>query len=226
MDIHETIQSMGRKARAAAAELRKLGTGDKNAILEAIAKSLERAKDAIFQANAEDVAAAQAAGLQPAMVDRLTLTGSRFKAMVDGVRHVAALPDPVGETIWTRERPSGISIRKVREPFGVVAVVFESRPNVFVDTAALCLKTGNAIILRGGKEASRSNKALAKAVASGVAGALCCCAELCSCFSFAEAQAARESISSAARTADSIFFIIGSHSFPGRGREITPRLFY
>ena len=171
MDIHETIQSMGRKARAAAAELRKLGTGDKNAILEAIAKSLERAKDAIFQANAEDVAAAQAAGLQPAMVDRLTLTGSRFKAMVDGVRHVAALPDPVGETIWTRERPSGISIRKVREPFGVVAVVFESRPNVFVDTAALCLKTGNAIILRGGKEAIRSNKALAKAVASGVAGA-------------------------------------------------------
>ena len=171
MDIHETIQSMGRKARAAAAELRKLGTGDKNAILEAIAKSLERAKDAIFQANAEDVAAAQAAGLPPAMVDRLTLTGSRFKAMVDGVRHVAALPDPVGETIWTRERPSGISIRKVREPFGVVAVVFESRPNVFVDTAALCLKTGNAIILRGGKEAIRSNKALAKAVASGVAGA-------------------------------------------------------
>jgi glutamate-5-semialdehyde dehydrogenase len=86
--------------------------------------------------------------------------------MVDGVRYVAELPDPVGEVIWTRTRPSGISIRKTREPFGVVAVVFESRPNVFIDTAALCLKTGNAIILRGGKEARRSNTALASSVAS------------------------------------------------------------
>ena len=119
---------------------------------------------AIDAANAVDVAAAEAGGLPPAMVDRLTLTESRFKSMADGVRYVASLPDPVGETIWTRERPSGISIRKVREPFGVVAVVFESRPNVFVDTAALCLKTGNAIILRGGKEAVRSNKALAASV--------------------------------------------------------------
>ena len=103
------------------------------------------------------------------MIDRLTLTEPRFKSMVDGVRYVASLPDPVGETIWERERPSGIAIRKVRVPFGVVAVVFESRPNVFIDTAALCLKTGNAIILRGGKEAIESNKALAAAVASALA---------------------------------------------------------
>ncbi|MBR1920368.1 MAG: glutamate-5-semialdehyde dehydrogenase, partial [Kiritimatiellae bacterium] len=96
--------------------------------------------------------------------DRLTLTPARFDAMVAGVRHVASLPDPVGETIWTRARPSGISIRKVRVPLGVVAVVFESRPNVFVDTAALCLKTGNAVILRGGKEALETNKALAASV--------------------------------------------------------------
>ena len=104
------------------------------------------------------------------MVDRLTLTDARYRAMVDGVRHIASLPDPVGEELWTRERPSGIAIRKVRVPLGVVAVVFESRPNVFVDTAALCLKTGNAIILRGGKEAIRSNCALARAVAEGLKG--------------------------------------------------------
>ena len=163
MTIPETIQAMAVKARAAAAELRMLTTAEKNAILLAIAAALESEKGAIQAANAADVAAAQAAGLAAALVDRLTLTDARFAAMVEGVRHVASLPDPVGEVIWTRERPSGIEIRKVREPFGVVAVVFESRPNVFVDTAALCLKTGNAIILRGGKEAIRSNTALAAA---------------------------------------------------------------
>ena len=145
-------------------------TAAKNAALLAIADRLEADKAAIDAANARDVENARAAGLSPAMVDRLTLTDARFKSMVDGVRHVASLPDPVGETIWQRTRPSGISIRKVRVPFGVVAVVFESRPNVFVDTAALCLKTGNAIILRGGKEAILSNKALADAVSAALAG--------------------------------------------------------
>ena len=119
---------------------------------------------AIVAANGIDLAHAKEAGISPAMLDRLTLTPARFDAMVAGVRHVATLPDPVGETIWTRERPSGINIRKVRVPLGVIAVVFESRPNVFIDTAALCLKTGNAVILRGGKEAIESNKALAAAV--------------------------------------------------------------
>ena len=164
MDVAELIHSMAVKARAAAGEMRKLSTAQKNALLLAIADRLEADKAVIVAANAEDVAAAKANGLSPAMVDRLTLTDSRFKSMVDGVRYVAELPDPVGEAIWTRERPSGITITKTREPFGVVAVVFESRPNVFVDTAALCLKTGNAIILRGGKEAIRSNTALAKSV--------------------------------------------------------------
>ncbi len=172
MEITELIHGMAVKARQASAELRRLTTEEKNAALLRIADALEAAKPAIDAANAEDVAAAQANGLSPAMVDRLTLTESRFKSMVDGVRYVVSLPDPVGETIWERERPSGITIRKVREPFGVVAVVFESRPNVFVDTAALCLKTGNAIILRGGREAIRSNTALAKAVAEGLSGAL------------------------------------------------------
>ena len=150
MNVHDTILEMATKARAAA--------------LLAIADSLEKNRAAIVAANGIDLAHAKEAGISPAMLDRLTLTPARFDAMVAGVRHVATLPDPVGETIWTRERPSGINIRKVRVPLGVIAVVFESRPNVFIDTAALCLKTGNAVILRGGKEAIESNKALAAAV--------------------------------------------------------------
>ena len=167
--MKELIRGMAVKARAAAAAMRKLTTEEKNALLEKIADALDAAKERIYAANREDVEAAKAAGISPAMVDRLTLTEARFKSMVDGVRYVASLPDPVGETIWTRERPSGITIKKTREPFGVIAVVFESRPNVFIDTAALCLKTGNAIILRGGKEALRSNTALAAALREGVA---------------------------------------------------------
>ena len=169
MTVAEEIQSLGKKARAAARALRTLETREKNAALLAIAEALEAAKPEIDAANAEDVAAAKANGLAPSMVDRLTLTPARFKAMVDGVRYVAELPDPVGETLMERDRPSGIHITKIREPLGVVAVLFESRPNVFVDTAALCFKTSNAIILRGGKEAIRSNKALAAAVQKGMA---------------------------------------------------------
>ena len=159
MNIHDTILSMATKARAASAGLAKKTTAEKNA-----ADSLEKNRASIVAANGIDLAHAKEAGISPAMLDRLTLTPARFDAMVAGVRHVATLPDPVGETIWTRERPSGINIRKVRVPLGVIAVVFESRPNVFIDTAALCLKTGNAVILRGGKEAIESNKALAAAV--------------------------------------------------------------
>ena len=155
---------MATKARAAAAALAKKTTDEKNAALLAIADSLEKNRATIVAANNIDLAHAKEAGISSSMLDRLTLTPARFDAMVAGVRHVATLPDPVGETIWTRERPSGIKIRKVRVPLGVIAVVFESRPNVFIDTAALCLKTGNAVILRGGKEAIESNKALAAAV--------------------------------------------------------------
>jgi len=170
MNVHDYVIGLATKARAAAAGLAKLSAAEKNAALEAMAKGLEANAAAILAANAIDVAKAKTAGLKPSMIDRLTLTESRFKAMTDGVRYVASLPDPVGEEIWKRDRPSGIGIRKVRVPFGVVAVVFESRPNVFVDTAALCLKTGNAIILRGGKEAIESNRALAKAVREGLGG--------------------------------------------------------
>lgn len=170
MNVHDYVIGLATKARAAAAGLARLSTAEKNEALEAMAASLEANAAAIYAANRTDVENAKAAELKPSMVDRLTLTEARFKAMVDGVRYVKSLPDPVGEELWKRERPSGIEIRKVRVPFGVVAVVFESRPNVFVDTAALCLKTGNAIILRGGKEAIESNKALARAVAEGLKG--------------------------------------------------------
>ena len=170
MTVQETIHEMAVRARAASAGLAKMTTEEKNAALLAVADALEGARGAICEANAADVSRAKEAGIAPAMLDRLTLTPARFDAMVAGVRHVATLPDPVGETIWTRERPSGITIRKVRVPLGVIAVVFESRPNVFVDTAALCLKTGNAVILRGGKEAIGTNKALAAAVRSAGVG--------------------------------------------------------
>ena len=169
MNVTELIHSMAVKARAASAELGKFETSAKNAALLAIADRLEKDAALIYAANAVDVKNAAANAIAPAMIDRLTLTEARFKSMVDGVRYVAGLPDPVGEEIWHRERPSAITIRKVRVPFGVVAVVFESRPNVFIDTAALCLKTGNAIILRGGKEAINSNMALAKSVRAALA---------------------------------------------------------
>ena len=163
-DVVALIHDMAVKARGAAAGLAKKTTDEKNAALRAIADSLERNRAAIVAANAVDLAHAKEAGISSSMLDRLTLTPARFDAMVAGVRHVVTLPDPVGETIWTRARPSGIDIRKVRVPLGVIAVVFESRPNVFIDTAALCLKTGNAVILRGGKEAIATNRALAAAV--------------------------------------------------------------
>jgi len=168
METAEIIHDLAVKARAAAAKMGAFPTERKNAALLAIAEALEAMKPQIDAANAEDVEAAKAGGISPAMVDRLTLTEARFRSMVDGVRHVATLADPVGELIWERDRPSGIHIRKVRQPFGVIAVVFESRPNVFVDTAALCLKTSNAVILRGGKEALRSNQALNAAVRAGL----------------------------------------------------------
>ena len=172
METAEYILDLARKARAAAGELAKLDTSARNAALLAIADALEASRGEIGAANAADVENAKKAGVKDAMLDRLTLTDARFASMVDGVRHVATLPDPLGETLWERERPSGIRIRKVRVPIGVVAVVFESRPNVFIDTAALCLKTGNAVILRGGKEAIETNKALARAVTAAIGAKL------------------------------------------------------
>lgn len=171
MTVQEYVRTLGERAKKASRDLRRISTARKNAALEAVACALEAAQDEISAANARDVAAAKAAGLSAALVDRLALTPERFASMVRGVREVASLADPVGRRIWRRKRPSGIVIEKVREPFGVAVVVFESRPNVFVDTAALCLKTSNAIILRGGREAVGSNAALAKAVRAGLLSA-------------------------------------------------------
>ena len=168
MNARDYVLDLARRARDTALTLTRLSPADRNAALVAVADSLERNRAGIAAANAEDVVAARAEGLRDSMVDRLTLTDERFASMVGGVRHVATLPDPVGELIWERKRPSGIDIRRVRVPLGVIAVVFESRPNVFVDTAALCLKTGNAVILRGGHESLRTNLALASAVRAGL----------------------------------------------------------
>ncbi|HTU42772.1 MAG TPA: glutamate-5-semialdehyde dehydrogenase [Candidatus Aquilonibacter sp.] len=147
------------RAREAATKLALLSTTDKNALLLAIASAVETHSESILQANSEDV---ENSGLEGAMRDRLLLTPARIKEMAEGVRDVAALPDPIGETLAEWTRPNGLRIRKVRVPLGVVGIIYESRPNVTVDTAVLALKTGNAIVLRGGKEAARSNRELVK----------------------------------------------------------------
>ena len=153
-------------ARAAAAELAQLSTGQKNELLLEIADALERNVTRILHANHEDIERSQLAG---AMRDRLLLNEQRISEMADAARNVAALPDPVNEVLEEWTRPNGLLIRKVRVPLGVVGIVYESRPNVTLDAATLCLKTGNAVVLRGGKEASASNQSLAE-VMSGVAG--------------------------------------------------------
>ena len=145
------------RAREASAKLALLSTEEKNALLMAIADALEANARTILAANREDVATS---GLERAMRDRLLLTPARIKEMAQAVREVAALDDPIGETLAEWTRPNGLRIRKVRVPLGVVGIIYESRPNVTVDTAVLALKTGNAIVLRGGKEAARTNERL------------------------------------------------------------------
>lgn len=145
------------RARAASAQLALLSTSEKNALLLAIADAIEAHEKNILAANREDV---ENSGLEGAMRDRLLLTSARVKEMARGVREVAALPDPIGETLAEWTKANGLRIRKVRVPLGVVGIIYESRPNVTVDTAVLALKTGNAIVLRGGKEAAQSNQRL------------------------------------------------------------------
>lgn len=154
------------RARAAAARLALLSTADKNSLLRAIADALEAQEKSILAANREDV---ENSGLQGAMRDRLLLTPARVKEMARGVREVAALPDPIGETLAAWTKSNGLRIRKLRVPLGVIGIIYESRPNVTVDTAVLALKTGNAIVLRGGKEAAQSNQRLVE-IMNGVPG--------------------------------------------------------
>ena len=157
-----SLQQQGAAAKAATYVLSTAGTAKKNAALEAIARILTDHQEAWLAANAEDVAAAKEAGMRPAMLDRLTLTPERIAGIVEGVRQVAALPDPIGRVDQMETRPNGLIIGRRRVPLGVIAIIFEARPNVTVDAAALCLKSGNACILRGGKEAIRSNRCAAE----------------------------------------------------------------
>ncbi len=156
------LQQQGAAAKAATYVLATAGTAKKNEALAAIADILAERQAEWLAANAEDVAAAKEAGMRSAMLDRLTLTPERVAGIVDGVRQVAALPDPIGKVDKMETRPNGLIIGRRRVPLGVIAIIFEARPNVTVDAAALCLKSGNVCILRGGKEAIRSNRCVAE----------------------------------------------------------------
>jgi glutamate-5-semialdehyde dehydrogenase len=167
-DLKEYVCTLARAAKKASIGLRVLSADAKNAALLAIAAAIEARRAAIKTANAVDVEKAAKAGLPSAMVDRLTLTDKRIDEITAALRQVAALEDPVGEIIGSR-RPAGFTLEKVRTPIGVIAMIYESRPNVTVDAAALCLKSGNASILRGGSEALQSSKALVECIREGLA---------------------------------------------------------
>jgi glutamate-5-semialdehyde dehydrogenase len=162
--ITEQIHEMGRHARAAAHKLSQLSSDTKNAILIAMAQGLRNASSEILAANAKDIAAGEEKNLSSAMLDRLRLDEKRLEAIAAALEHVATLPDPVGQVLDDWHRPNGIRIEQVRVPIGTIGIIFESRPNVTADAAALCFKTGNATILRGGSEAIHSNLAIATAL--------------------------------------------------------------
>ena len=160
MDVEQYVDGLTAKAVAAARAMATASTEAKNAALEAMADAILANADALKSANAKDVEAAKEAGLSSAMVDRLALTDKRIQSMADGLGVVRGLPDPIGEVFETTERPNGLVIERVRVPIGVIVIIYESRPNVTADAAGLCLKLGNAVILRGGKESLRSNVAI------------------------------------------------------------------
>jgi glutamate-5-semialdehyde dehydrogenase len=169
-DLKAYIEGMADAARRASAELRVLDTERKNAALASIAEAIGARRAAIREANARDLERGKAAKLSSAFLDRLTLTDARIDGIISSLREIIALEDPIGEVTGSR-RPAGFTLEKVRTPIGVICMIFESRPNVTVDTAALCLKSGNAAILRGGSEALESNAALIRAVAAGLSTA-------------------------------------------------------
>jgi glutamate-5-semialdehyde dehydrogenase len=164
--IEATIHQFGRQARAAARRLALLGADEKDTILRAMAASIRARTPQLLAANALDLAAGAEKGLSSAMLDRLRLDPDRVEAMAAGIEQVATLPDPVGAVMDSWQRPNGIRIEQVRVPIGTIAIIYESRPNVTADAAALCFKTGNATILRGGSEAIHSNRAIAEALAA------------------------------------------------------------
>jgi len=171
MDLQAYMQTLGRQARAASRVLASASSAAKNAALGAMAATIRERRAALLAANARDLEEARAAGLDAALIDRLSLTEKGVEAMAAGLEQVAALPDPVGEITDVKRRPSGIQVGKMRVPLGVIGIIYEARPNVTADAAALCLKSGNAAILRGGKEALHSNQAIAECVRAGLAAA-------------------------------------------------------
>jgi glutamate-5-semialdehyde dehydrogenase len=166
-----SVRDICAAAKTASRSLATLGSEVKDAALEAIAVAIEERAEEILEANAQDVEAGHASRLADALVDRLTLTDRRLAEMASGLRTIAALPDPVGEVIDGFRLPNGLDVRKVRVPLGVVAVIYESRPNVTIDAAALCLKSGNAVVLRGSSAAARSNAVLAQVAVTAATGA-------------------------------------------------------
>ena len=171
MDVTAYMTQVGQQARAASREMAKADTGVKNAALMAIAAAIESQRPALAEANRIDLENGRANGLEPAMLDRLELTPARIDGMIEGLHQVAALPDPVGAISDMNYRPSGIQVGKMRVPLGVIGIIYESRPNVTVEAASLCLKSGNATILRGGSEAINSNQAIARCIADGLEAA-------------------------------------------------------
>ncbi|KSP92628.1 glutamate-5-semialdehyde dehydrogenase [Pseudomonas aeruginosa] len=169
--VLDYMSRLGRDARAASRLLARAATAQKNRALLAAADALDAARAELSHANEQDLAAGRANGLEPAMLDRLALTPARIDDMIEGLRQVATLPDPIGEIRDMRYVPSGIQIGKMRVPLGVVGIIYESRPNVTIDAASLCLKSGNATILRGGSEAIHSNQAIARYIQQGLAEA-------------------------------------------------------
>jgi len=167
-DIAAYMNDLGQRARSASRQLAAAPTGTKNAALEAIASDLDRNRETLMAENRKDMEAGAAKGLDAALLDRLELTPARIDGMLDGVRQIAALTDPIGEIFDLRYRPSGIQVGRMRVPLGVVGIIYESRPNVTADAAALCLKSGNATVLRGGSEAFHSNQAIAASIQRGL----------------------------------------------------------
>src|SRR3954451_20633154 len=167
----QSVAEVCARAKGASRELATLDTATKNAALEAMADALGQRSHEILEANARDMEAGQEAGLHSGLLDRLKLTEERLAGIAGDVRTIAALPDPVGETIEGHRLENGLDVRRVRVPLGVVAVVYEARPNVTVDCSALCLKSGNAIVLRGSSTALHSNTVLAQVASEAAAGA-------------------------------------------------------
>lgn len=168
MNVEDYMSNLGQRARVAASAIARAETGLKNKALLMMADALDKKRQALIEANALDLEAARNNGLDPAMLDRLALKESTIDGMIEGLRQVSALPDPVGGITDMNYRPSGIQVGKMRVPLGVIGIIYESRPNVTVEAASLCLKSGNATILRGGSEAIHSNKAVAACIQEGL----------------------------------------------------------